>query len=136
MTNRRDKSVKGASVISGHRMEPDLAKRLTEYARENFTDDRGYADVARAARFLLRTSLGLLERDDHGPLPLNTRGLRVEQGLFDAIERYQGQQGLPSPIGTARHLMRLGLGMRADVSLQREARFAEIASAKRGLMEE
>ena len=135
MTNRRDKNVRGASVISGHRMEPDLAQRLTEYARKNFVDNRGLADVARAARFLLRSQLGFVNADDHGLLPEIMRGLKVEEALLEGVQRYQIQQELSSQLSAARHLIRLGLGYRPELSLQREQRFAEIASAKRGLLE-
>lgn len=131
---RRDDHVKGASVIGGYRMEPDLAQRLTAYARENFVDDQGYADVARAARFLLRTQLGILDADDTGPLPERSRGLRLDTYLYESIEQYEAQQNM-SFLNAARHLIRLGLGYDEGESRRRETAFADLAAGKRGLME-
>lgn len=139
MTTRRDKNVKGASVISGHRMEPDLAQRLTAYAHEHFTVN-GKADVAAAARYLLRSAFGKVGEhafDMPGGLTELTRGLKLEPWLYEQIEVWQANAPMPmSFVGVTRHMLRLALGFNAKVSLQREQRFVDIASARRGLMEE
>lgn len=133
MTTRRDSKTKGGSVVTGYRMEPDLAQRMIAYARENFTDERGIADIARAARFLLRTQLGHTERDDHGLLPETSRGLKMEAYLRDSIVTYQVNHEM-SFVGAARHLIRLALGYAEGESKRRERVFAELAEGRQGLV--
>lgn len=119
-------------MIKGFRMEPDLAARLTQYARSNFVDeDDGLADLARAARWLLRTALSLSPAGDTGLLPKKTRGLMMDKGLFEAIERERQNVEL-GEVGTIRHVLRIALGVDASESLERERRFAVIAEIRRG----
>lgn len=133
MTTRRDSKTKGGSVVTGYRMEPDLAQRVVAYARENFSDDHGIADIARAARFLLRTQLGHTERDDHGPRPETSRGLKMESHLHESIVNYQFTHEMTF-VGAARHLIRLALGYAEGESKRRERVFTGLAEGRQGLV--
>lgn len=131
MTVRRDKNVRGGNVVPGFRLEPDLAQRLTTYAREHFTVN-GKADMAAAARYLLRTQLGKPPSeslDPPGGLSESTRGMKMERWLVQSLGVAGDRQSL-SFVGIIRHLIRLGLGYNAKVSLQREAKFAELAAIR------
>ena len=138
--HRRDKNVKGASVIAGARMEPDLAQRLCAAAIERATGKHGRGDVAQLARYLIRIGLGIPHdqanvREEQAALgDCGVPGLKLEADVCQQLSRVADQLGL-GKLGTVRHYVRLGLGIRNEVSLNREERFAEIASAKRGLME-
>jgi hypothetical protein len=138
--HRRDKNVRFASVIAGVRLEPDLAQRLCAAAIERAPDERGRGDVAQLARYLVRTGLGIPHseaniREERAELGnCGVPGLRLEVDVCQQLARTADQLGL-NKLATVRHYIRLGLGIRKEVSLQREERFAEIASAKRGLLE-
>lgn len=130
MTQRRDVNVRGGNVIKGFRMEPDLARRLTAYARVNFAGDDGRADLAHAARSLLRAQLGISPELDSGPLPVTTRGMKVEVALNRRIETHARDIDL-GVVGTIRHLLRIALGILPSESLARERHFAMIAEMRR-----
>lgn len=138
--HRRDKNVKFASVVAGARMEPDLAQRLCAAAIERAPDKYGRGDVAQLARYLIRTGLGIPHseaniREEQAELDnCGVPGVRLEADVCQQLARAADHLGL-GKLGVVRHYIRLGLGIRNEVSLQREERFAEIASAKRGLME-
>lgn len=129
---RRDEKTKGNNVIKGFRMEPDLARRLTDYARKHFVDaEDDRADLARTARWLLRTALSISPAEDTGKHPVKTRGLMMDSMLFTAIERERKSAGL-SLVGAIRHVLRIALGVEPSESLSRERRFAMIAEVRRG----
>lgn len=132
--SRRDEKVKGANVITGFRMEPALAQRLTAYARENFTDERGVADLSHAARALLRQQLRQDPVLDSPGRKLDkaTRGMRVDSVLMKGLERSQKEYGF-SFLGAVRHLVRRGLGFSEDDSRERENHFATLAASRQGL---
>lgn len=138
--HRRDKNIKFASVIAGVRMEPDLAQRLCAAAIERVQDEHGRGDVAQLARYLIRTGLGIPHseanaREERADVAnCGVPGLKLESDVCQQLARTADQLGL-NKLATVRHYIRLGLGIRNEVSLQREERFAEIASAKRGLLE-
>ena len=139
MTTRRDKNVRGGSVITGFRMEPDLAQRLTEYARRNLVvNDK--ADIAAAARYLLRTQLGKPSHeslDPPGGLTESTRGMKMEKWLVQSIGVWIDRQDVQlSFVGAIRHLIRLGLGYNAKLSLQRESKFAELSALRQQIASE
>lgn len=136
--SRRDWHTKGGNVIKGYRLEPAAAQSLTAYARENFCNpETQVCDIAAAARFILRTQLGWAASNATDPIRLGvpTRGMAVEQRLLDAVEKRRSHLGLPSFVGTVRHLLRLGVGIDEEESLRREARFAEIAAMRKEIME-
>ena len=138
--HRRDRNVKSASVIAGARMEPDLAQRLCAAAIDRVPDEHGRGDVAQLARYLVRTGLGIPHseaniREERADLAdCGVPGLKLEADVCQQLARAADHHGL-NKLATVRHFIRLGLGIRNEVSLQREERFAEIASAKRGLLE-
>lgn len=135
--HRRDKGVKNASIIAGLRCEPALALRLTGRALEGQRDDRGRADVAAMARYLLRMGVGWGHARAGADVlcpSVTIPGLRVEHDLVTAVDKWSDQLGL-GRAGTIRHLLRLQLGFTESASLAAEARFTEIAEARRALME-
>lgn len=138
--HRRDKNVKSASVIAGARLEPDVAQRLCAAAIERVPDKHGLGDVAQLVRYLVRTGLGIPHseanaREERAALgDCGVPGLKLETDVCQQLARHADHLGL-NKLATVRHYIRLGLGLRNEVSLQREERFAEIASAKRGLLE-
>lgn len=134
---RRDRQTKGGNVIAGFFMEPALALSLTNYARAHFakgaTPETAVADLAAAARYLLRVQLRQTPAEDAGrSLSEATRGMRVDAALDKALKRYHASTGL-SFNGAVRHLVRLGLGVSDEESVQREEHFATLADARRGL---
>ena len=138
--HRRDKNVRFASVIAGVRLEPDVAQRLCAAAIERVPDKHGRGDVAQLVRYLIRTGLGIPHdqanaREERVDIAnCGVPGLRLEADVCQQLARAADHLGL-NKLATVRHYIRTGLGIRNEVSLQREERFAEIASAKRGLLE-
>ena len=139
--HRRDKDIKSASVIAGVRLEPDAAQRLCAAAIERASDghpQRPRGDVAQLVRYFVRTGLGIPHddanaREERAELgDCGVPGLKLEADVCQQLARSADHIGL-NKLATVRHYIRLGLGIRPEVSLQREERFAEIASAKRGL---
>ncbi len=138
--HRRDKDIRNASVCTGLRLEPTLAKRLCDEARKRAlvgTPPRG--DVAMMARALLREGLGIDAEtsntmEDQAPKPEGIAGLRFEAGLKRSLQRYAKAQGL-SVTGAARHLLRVGLGYADKESRDIEQRFATLAAALREVRE-
>lgn len=129
--HRRDKGTTSGSVITGLRLESELAKDLRTEAVE-----RAGGDIAELARFLIRTGLGYSARDANeleakAPKPARLCGLALERDVMLRLKGYAGS-GL-SVAGAARHLLRLGLGYKAAESLAIEGRFAAIATARREL---
>lgn len=144
---RRDLFIKGGSVLAGLRCERELAQRLCDFARENVRADltqpasrANPGDVSEAARYLLRRGVGLsheaaarvevAERGVSGALA----GLAVDAGTLAQLYKHQQRYSL-TRAGTARHLLRLGLGMDVNDSLAREQHFAAIAAVLREIRE-
>ena len=134
--HRRDKGLVGASVITAVRMEKSLAQRVGEAARA-----RAEGDVAQLVRYLIRVGLGYSHdvanaREAAGGFTYNgISGLKMEAEIEEPLERYASELGC-GRFCAVRHLVRMGLGMKAEESKRREAVFAEIASARRTMAEE
>jgi hypothetical protein len=132
---RRDAKVRGASVITGLRLEPETAQQLCDSAVENARDVKtGRGNVSVLARYFIRTGLGLSHadanrREEHGAFSSCVAGLSMESDLCARLTSTARRLGLPKA-GTARHFIRLGLGFSAENSMAREAHFAELAAAK------
>lgn len=144
---RRDKDVKGGSVIAGLRMESALAQKLTDYAREHASDANGKADVAAATCFLLRVGLGAAvntaldaERSPGSRVANVITGLRVKRDLVTMLNRRVEQNQRLGDVpalnraATARHLLRLALDYSEETSFEIEGHFASIADAKHEIM--
>lgn len=134
---RRDKGTKNSSVITGLRLEPDVAQDLCTYARAHALDEHGRGDVAQMARFFIRTGLGWSptqsnELEDRVLKPSRLCGLALETPVMLKLENYGRGLGTSA---AARHLIRLGLGMADAESRQREERFAAMATALRDVRE-
>ena len=75
--HRRDDGTKNASVCTGLRLEPDLARRLCTAAVE-----QAEGDVAQFARYILRTQLGASSEValvmEPGPKPKRLCGLALD----------------------------------------------------------
>lgn len=142
--HRRDFGVKSASVISGLRLERDVAQKLCEAARQRTSDptaakrrDR-LGDVAVMARHFIRVGLGIPESRSAAMeatevKPARLAGLALESGVYQALEGAHSQLG--SITATARHFIRRGLGYAEAESLRREERFAALAQALRDARE-
>ncbi len=138
---RRDAKVKGASVITGLRLEPETAKDLCDRACAEVLEElppgskrlpRG--NVSELARYFIRTGLGLSaaeanRREAHGDFDDCLAGLAMEPDLCKRLASTAHKLGLPKA-GAARHFIRLGLGFSQENSMEREAHFAELAAAK------
>lgn len=151
---RRDKDVINSSVITGLRMEPALAAKLCEFALQYGTTiglKRG--DVAGATRYLLRLGLGQAA-DNAAMAGLGgagrgrareagvLAGIRLDPDIVDGLRgtprghsgQLAGVGDLLNAAGSARHLLRLGLGWSQEESLNAEDRFQQIANARKALV--
>lgn len=149
--SRRDVDTKNGSPISGLRMEPLLADRLTDAARadaerrgEISYTGRGIANIARETRIILRAMLysdgnRKLGHDDPPPggrAPL-CAGLKADPKLREAVLRYwHNVHPRLGVSGCIRHALRVALGWSEVDSLEVEQKFASIAEAKRALQRE
>ncbi len=132
--SRHDKGIKRNSVISGLRCEPDLAKRLSAAAVE-----RSEGNVAMMARYLIHTQLGLSHDDaitieEKHAKPARLCGLALSTIVYQRLVERGTDMGL-TVTGMARHLLRLGLGMSASESRDREEKFSALAQALREVRE-
>lgn len=133
---RRDANTKGASVITGLRLEPETAQQLCERAIEDARDEKtGRGDVSELARYFIRTGLGMTPNDANrreavGAFAACVAGLKMEPDLCARLASAARRLGV-TKAGAARHLVRLGLGFSEENSLEREAHFAELASSKK-----
>lgn len=132
---RRDAKVKGASVITGLRLEPETAQALCDKACTDARDEKsGRGDCSALARIYIRTGVGLspaeaYRREQHGHFDACLAGLAMEEDLCARLAERADVLGT-SKAGAARHFIRIGLGFTKDNSLAREAHFAELAAAK------
>lgn len=131
---RHDKGTKRGSVISGLRLEPKLATALRDAAR-----DRAGGNVAEMARHLIHTQLGWSIEDAHNleerhQKPARLCGLALPAIAYRSLASRASDEGL-TVTGTARHLLRLGLGVSKDESLRREETFTSLANALREVRE-
>jgi hypothetical protein len=132
---RRDAKVKGASVITGLRLEPETAQALCDKACvDTFEEKTGRGNVSELARYFIRTGLGLSpadanRREEHGAFSACLAGLAMEPDLCARLASAARKLGLPKA-GAARHYIRLGLGFSHTNSMAREAHFAELAASK------
>src|SRR5262249_26366090 len=126
---RRDKNIKGGSVISGLRLEKDVAQALCETAKR---DAKG--NVAELARFYIRTGLGASTaeanaREEAGDfISSGLAGLWMDKYTVDRLNAHRKRTGA-SRAAVARHLIRLGLNYSPEDSQKREAGFAALADA-------
>ncbi len=132
--HRNDKGITGGSVITGLRLEPELAARLRDAATE-----RAEGRVAVLARFLIATGLGRSAeaaiQDEQSTLkPRKLCGLAVSDRMYTRLEEDAASLQL-SITGCVRHLLRAGLGFDAVESLRREETFASLAAALREVRE-
>lgn len=132
---RRDAKVKGASVITGLRLEPEAAQQLCDKACTDARDEKtGRGNVSELARYFIRTGLGLSpvdanRREEHGAFSSCVAGLAMEPDLCARLTSAARKLGLPKA-GAARHFIRLGLEFSHANSMAREAHFAELAASK------
>lgn len=132
---RRDARTKGASVITGLRLEPETAQALRDKACTDARDEKsGRGDCSALARIYIRTGVGLslaeaYRREQHGHFDACLAGLAMEEDLCTRLAERADMLGT-SKAGAARHYIRLGLGFTKDNSLAREAHFAELAESK------
>lgn len=131
---RHDKDTKRSAVISGLRCEPVLATKLRIAAVE-----RAEGDVAMLARYLIHTQLGWSHEDavdleERHAKPSRLRGLAMPHHSYVLLERRALDLGL-RVTSTARHLLRLGLGVSEQESLEREEKFSSLAQALREVRE-
>lgn len=132
---RRDARTKGASVITGLRLEPETAQQLRDKACTDALDEEcGRGDVSALARIYIRTGAGLssaeaYRREQLGRFDKCLAGLKLEPDLCRRLETRAEQLGV-TKVGAARHFIRLGLGFSVENSLEREAHFAELAASK------
>lgn len=136
---RRDAKVKGASVITGLRLEPETARELVERACAQALEEpkpgrKQRGNVSEMARFFLRQARGLSaaeanQREERGHFKACLAGLAMEPELCAWLDDRAQRLGLPKA-GAARHFIRLGLGFSVENSMAREAHFAELAAAR------
>lgn len=132
---RRDARTKGASVITGLRLEPETAQQLRDKACTDALDEKsGRGDCSALARIYIRTGIGLsraeaYRREQHGRFGACLAGLAMEEDLCARLDELSAGLGT-SKAGAARHFIRVGLGFTKDNSLAREAHFAELAESK------
>jgi hypothetical protein len=137
---RRDAGVKRGSVVTGLRMEPDLATALTEAAhRQAQNEGEAQADVNKTSRCLLRRALGwstaetLAAEARGGWAGTPVAGLGCESALIVALDKARAKLGL-NRSAAARHFLRVSLGWSPQASLEKEKAFAAIAAAREKLM--
>lgn len=129
---RRDKGVKGGSVITGLRIERDVAQTLCDEATTN-----AQGNVAELARFHIRRGLGAtaaqanaLEENEmlvsSGLAGLSLDATTIARLVHEAARREMTKAGL------ARHLIRRGLRVPEAESMQREAGFRALAEVYQG----
>jgi hypothetical protein len=143
MTLRRDKDVVNDACVAALRMEPALAQHLCAEAirlAPRVVHRRTKGDVAEFARSLLRRGLGwthtqseMMEATELKPRRLG--GLTLEAAVYRRLQELAGKHFNGNVASTARHLLRVGLGVDAGESLQREERFASLAAALREVRE-
>lgn len=132
---RRDARTKGASVITGLRLEPETAQQLRDKACTDALHEKsGRGDCSALARIYIRTGVGFspaeaYRREQHGRFDACLAGLAMEEDLCVRLTSGAAQLGL-TKAGAARHYIRRGLGFSQTNSLEREAHFAELAASK------
>ncbi len=131
---RYDQGTRRGSVIRGLRCEPDLAKRLSAAAVE-----RAEGNVAMMARYLIHTQLGwshedAIQLEEKHAKPSRLCGLALPAVVYQRLVAQGTDLGL-TVTGTARHLLRLGLGVPASESREREEKFSSLAQALREVRE-
>lgn len=131
--HRRDKGTKNASIITGLRLEKDVAKALCEWARQ--ID----GDVAALSRYFIYKGLGYSEdqaaRAERELKPERLAGLALDSATNRRLIEYAQKLDGWNTSAAARHLLRLQLGYSVKDSTAREEKFALLAQAKRAAME-
>lgn len=132
---RRDARTKNASVITGVRLEAEVAQALRDAAVSFAPDDKGRGDVGQLARFYVRRGVGFSadaanQREAHGGFDNCVAGLAMESTLCKRLTEEADRLGI-TKAGAVRHFIRLGLGYSQDNSLEREAHFAELAASRK-----
>jgi hypothetical protein len=143
MTLRRDKDVVNDACVAALRMEPALAQHLCAEAirlAPRVVHRLTKGDVAEFARSLLRRGLGwthqqseVMEATELKPKRLG--GLVLEAPVHRRLHELAGKHFNGNVASATRHLLRVGLGMAVEESLQREEKFASLAAALREVRE-
>ena len=141
MTLRRDKAVVNAACVAALRMEPKLAQLLCKEARERaprLVHREMKGDVAELARSLIRQGLGWTHAQSEMMevtelKPERHAGLVMEAIVHRRLTELARQRFSSNLAAATRHLLRIGLDIPEDESLQREEKFASLARALREL---
>lgn len=132
---RRDKGIKGGSVITGLRLERDTAQLLCDQAVES-----AKGNVAELARFYIRRGLGAsaaqantLEENEY-LVDSGLAGLSLDERTINLLLDRTARTG-QTKAAIARHAIRRGLGYTETESTKREAGFAALAEVYQGRSE-
>lgn len=125
-----------ASVIPGIRLEADTAQKLVDAAcglapARPKKEGLACGDVGATVRHFIRTGLGLQPQPAARVAACGIAGLHLDAHTCTKLSVYADEAGL-NKAGAVRHLIRLGLGMDDETSLERERYFAELAGAHKG----
>jgi hypothetical protein len=122
-----------ASVIPGIRLEAETAQRLVDAAcsiapAPPKKHGLGCGDVGATVRHFIRVGLGMPLRESVRVAACGIAGLHLDSDTCERLTAYADEIGL-NKAGAVRHLIRLGLGIDDEASLERERYFAELADA-------
>lgn len=121
-----------ASVIPGVRLEAETAQKLVDAAcaRAPVAPKKAGAacgDVGATVRLFIRQGLRLREQPGARVFACGIAGLHLDTYTCEKLSAYADEIGL-NKAGAVRHLIRLGLGIDDEASLERERYFAELAA--------
>ena len=123
-----------ASVIPGIRLEAETAQKLVDAACSLAPAQKktgaACGDVGATVRHFIRTGLGLRAQERAKVGPCGIAGLHLDTYTCSKLNTYAAEMDL-NKAGAVRHLIRLGLGIDDEASLERERYFAELAGAHR-----
>lgn len=133
---RRDGRSVRASVIPGIRLEADTAQKLVDKACqlapvEPKKTGAACGDVGATVRYFIRVGLRLPDQSRAKVNACGIAGLHLDSYTCTKLSVYAEDMDL-NKAGAVRHLIRLGLGMDDETSLERERYFAELAGAHKG----
>jgi hypothetical protein len=129
---RRDKGIKGGSVLTGLRLERDVAQALCDQATTN-----AQGNVAELARFHIRRGLGATAaqanhlEETENVISSGLAGLSLDAATIALLVIGAARREM-SKAGLARHFIRRGLGMSEAESVKREAGFTALADVYQG----
>lgn len=133
---RRDGRSVRASVIPGIRLEADTAQALVDKACQLAPvgpkkTGAACGDVGATVRHFIRLGLGLHAQQGAKVAACGIAGLHLDSYTCAKLGVYAADMDL-NKAAAVRHLIRLGLGMNDETSLERERYFAELAGAHKG----